>query len=59
MTEDVAKQSVLTNFNTPMPGTLKEVLNNDISPREKISLNGLGMTKGKYGGLYMMLRTGL
>ena len=59
MTEDVAKQSVLTNFNTPMPGTLKEVLNNDISPREKISLNGLGMTKGKYRGLYMMLRTGL
>ena len=42
-----------------MPGFLREVLENEIAPREKISLNGLGITKVKTGGLSMMLKTGL
>ena len=45
------------NFTTPIPGTLREVLDNDIAPTDKISLNGLGMKKGKYGGLSMILKT--
>ena len=47
------------NFTTPIPETLMEVLDNGISPRYKISLNGLVITKVKAGGLSMMLKTGL
>ena len=39
--------------------TMREVLGNDISPRYKISLNGLGITKVKSGGFSIMLKTGL
>ena len=41
--EDVAKQSVTPNFTTPIPGILREVLDNEMAPRDKISLNGLGI----------------
>ena len=59
MVEDVAKHFAFTNFITPILGMLREVLDNVIKPREKISFNGLGITKGKYGGLPMRLKTGL
>ena len=59
MPEDVAKQFAFPNFNTAAPGTLREVINNEITPRYKIFLNGLGMTKGKAGGLSMILKTGI
>ena len=39
--EDVAKQSVTPNFTTPILGILREVLDNEMAPRDKISLNGL------------------
>ena len=42
-----------------MLGTLRDVLENDITPGDKISLNGLGMTKVKYGGASMMLKIGM
>ena len=50
MPEDVENHFELPNFTTPIPGALREVLDNDITPRENIYLNGLGMTKGKAGG---------
>ena len=42
-----------------MTGTLREVIDNDITPRQKIPLDRLVMTKIKSGGLSMMLKTGL
>ena len=57
MQEEVEKHSALPNFATPMPGTLREVLDNDIIPRDRITLNWLGMTKGESGGLSMMPKT--
>ena len=57
--EDVAKQFAFPNFTTPIEGTLREVLYNDISPRDKISLDGWGITKSKSGGLSIFLKTGL
>ena len=59
MTEDVAQHFAFPNFTTPTPGTLREVLDNYMAPRDKISLNRLGMTKVKSGGLSMMLKTGM
>ena len=40
-----------------MTGALREVLNNDITPRHKTTLNWLVMEKGKSGGAYIMLKT--
>ena len=59
MSEDVVKHFALPNFTTPMPGMLMEVLDNDITPRDKITLNRLGMKKGKAVGLSKMLKTGM
>ena len=59
MLEDLAKHFVFPNFTAPMPGTLREVINNDIAPGEKISLNGLVITKVKSIGLSVILKTGL
>ena len=36
-----------------------EFLGNKITPRDNIYLNGLVMTKGNAGGLYMMMKTGM
>ena len=36
-----------------------EVLENETTPIDKISLNGLGMIKGKSRGASMMLKTGM
>ena len=55
--EDVEKHFVLPNFTSPMTGTLRKVLENDMAPRDNISLNGLGMTKVKSIGLSMILKT--
>ena len=38
---------------------LRFFFENYIAPRDKISLNGLGMTKDKARGLSMMMKTGL
>ena len=59
MSEDVAKHFLFPNFTTPVPGTLREVLDNDNTPRDKIYLNGLGTTKGKSGGASMMPKIGI
>ena len=48
--EDAAKHFAFLNFTTPVPGMLREVLDNDTTLRDNISLNGLGMKKGKSGG---------
>ena len=47
MLEDVTKHFAFHNFTTPGKGTLKEVIDNDTTPRDKISLIELVMTKGK------------
>ena len=57
--EDVPKHFVFPNFVTPVTGTLRGVLDNETTPRDKIYLNGLGMIKGKSGGASMMLKTGM
>ena len=59
MREDVSKNLVLPNSTTTIPGTLRGVLDNDIELRDKMSLNGLVITKGKAGGLSTMLKTGM
>ena len=59
MPEDVAKHFLFPNFTTPIPRMLREILENDMAPRDKISLDGLGMIKGKSGGLSMLLNTGM
>ena len=59
MPEDMTNHFSFPNFTTAMPGMLREVIDNGIAPREKISLNGLGMKKVKSGGLSMILKTGL
>ena len=38
---------------------LREVIENDITTRDKNSLHGLEMKKGKYGGASIMLKTGM
>ena len=43
----------LPKFNDSVPRTLQEVIDNDTKTRDKMSLNGLGVTKGESGGVYM------
>ena len=59
MTEHMARHLAFYNFATPVLGTMREVLDNNTTPRDKISLNFLGMTIGKFGGAYMMVKTGM
>ena len=56
MTEDVTKHFWFPNFTTPVPGILREVLDNDTTTRDTISFNGLGITKGESGGVSMILK---
>ena len=42
-----------------MPETPKEALDNNIAPKYKIYLNGLGMKKVKAGGVSTMLKIGM
>ena len=55
----MANNVVLPNLATPVRGTMKKVLDNDTTPRDKISLNGLGITKDKSECAPMMMRTGV
>ena len=56
----MANNVVLPNLATPVRGTMKKVLDNDTTPRDKISLNGLRMTKDKNESVsMMMIKTGL
>ena len=57
MPEDVAKHFSLPKFTCPVAWTLREIFDNDITTRDKFSLNCLGMEKGKSGGLFMVLKT--
>ena len=50
---------VFPDFTTPVSGTLREVLDNDTTTRDGISLHGLGMTKGESGGVSMILKIGM
>ena len=59
MPEDSEKHFVLPNFIIPVPGTLRGVLDNNATTRDKSYLNGLNMTKGESGGVSMMLKTGM
>ena len=38
---------------------MRVVLDNDTTTRDKFPLNGLCMTKGGYGGVSMILKTGM
>ena len=53
----MVKNFALPNFTTTLLGTLGRVLDNDNITKEKSYLNGLGMTRGKYGGVFMMPKT--
>ena len=59
MPKDAESQFTFPNFTTPVPGTSRKVLDNDTTTRDKIYLNGLGMTKGKYIGVSMMMKEGM
>ena len=59
MTEDAAKQFAFPNFTTPVPGTLRKVLDNNTTTRDKFYLNGLGMKKGESGGVSILFKTGM
>ena len=59
MTEDVEKHFLFSNFSTPVPEMMSKILDNDTTPRDKISFNKLGITKVKSGGASMMLKTGM
>ena len=47
------------HFSSPVLGTLRGVLDNDITTRDKSHLNGLGTTKFESGVVSMMLKTGM
>ena len=57
--EDVENKFALPNVTTPVTGTLMEVLENGNTPRDKISLNRLGMKKVKCVNASMMLKRGM
>ena len=59
MPEDVEKHFGFLNFATPVTGTLRGVLDNYTTLRDKISLNGLGMKKGKSIDASIILKTGM
>ena len=46
------------NFATPVPGTLRGVLDKYTTTRENIYPNGLETSKGESGGASMMMKTG-
>ena len=54
----MAKQFVFLSFTTPVEGTLNEVIENDTTTRNEISLQGSEMTKGKSVGASIMLKIG-
>ena len=59
MPEDAANHFEYPKFTAPVVGILREVIDNDTTTRDKISLNGLWGTKGESGGVSMMLKIGM
>ena len=59
MPEYVAKHFVFPKFTASGPGTFREVIDNDTTTRDKMSLNGLKATKGQPISVSMMLKTGM
>ena len=57
MLEDTTKHFIFPNFTTLVSVMLREVLENNTTTRDKSYPNGLDMTKGESGGVYMMLKT--
>ena len=57
--EDIKRHFVFPIFATLVPGTLRKVLDNCTTTRDKSYLNGVGTTKGESGGLSMMIITGM
>ena len=57
--EDNVNHFSFPKFITPVASTLREVLDNEITTRDKISLNGLGTSNGKFVRVSMMLKTGI
>ena len=57
MPEDISKHFALPNFTAPVSETLKEVIYNFTTTRDKFILNGLGVTKVKYGGVSVIMKT--
>ena len=53
------KQFASPNISNLVSGAMREVLDKDTTAREKVSLNGLGMKKGQFEGVSMMLKTGM
>ena len=56
MLEDADKYFSFPNYTTPVSGTLKEVPENDITTRYKISLNDFVITKDESGGVYTIFK---
>ena len=59
MPEDVANRFTFPKFAASVSGTLREILDNDTTTRDKITLKLLGETKGKSGVVAIMLKTGI
>ena len=59
MPKDVENQLSFPNIDTSVPGTLREVLDNNTTTRDKSYLDGLGMKKGESGRVSMMVKTGM
>ena len=56
MPEDMGNHFTFPNFTTSVPGILREILDKNNTTRGKSYLNGLGITKGVSGGVYMMMK---
>ena len=56
MPEDSEKHFVLPNFIISVSGTLRGVLDNNATTRDKSYLNDLGTKKGEPGGVSMILK---
>ena len=49
----------LKNFTSAVSGTLREVLDNDTTTRDKFTLKGFRVTKGRFGCVDIVLKTGM
>ena len=53
------KELCFTQFHHPSVRKLREIIGNDTTARDKPPLKGLGVTKGEYGDVDIMLKTGM
>ena len=56
MTEEIENQIVFSAFTDPGPVTLRGVMENDTTTRDKISFNWLILKKDEFGSVSMMLK---